>query len=73
MVVQLDKIYFKINSTKVFPFKAVKDKKNLREARVSELERLLKNGTQEEIAPNSPEFKLIMEWLGYQEERDALP
>jgi len=72
MVVQLDKIYFMINGNKLFPFKQVKLNKSAREGRVSELETLLKQNNLEEIMTDSPEFRLIVEWLSFQDQRDAL-
>jgi len=71
MPIQLDKIYFEVDGRKSFPFKQVKLNKLAREARVSELERLLKDNNKEKVMTDSPEFKLIVEWLGFQEERDS--
>jgi len=68
MVVQLDKIYFEVNGERVFPFKVIEAKKNAREARVSELESLLKTNNKEKIKTDSKEFQLIAEWLGLQKD-----
>jgi len=68
MVVQLDKIYFEVNGERVFPFKEIEAKKNAREARVSELESLLKTNNKEKIKTDSKEFQLIAEWLGLQKD-----